>query len=144
MMYTELCNYKRMLQRKGTKKDEKLIIELLTRSFNDDKSVNYMVIQNERRIERITALMNYSFEMCYHFGEILISENNNGCALLLYWFFNTKSAKLKLLKNQLFQGRFLLDEKSRSKGRLFQQSSPRGVLLEGIAIPSFCYCSFPS
>ena len=73
-----------ILMRKVTKKDKKLVIELLTKSFEDNKSVNYIIIQDEKRIRRISALMDYSFEMCYHFGEILISEDNNGCALLLY------------------------------------------------------------
>lgn len=73
-----------ILMRKVTKKDKKLVIELLTKSFEDNKSVNYIIIQDQKRIQRISALMDYSFEMCYRFGEVFLSEDNNGCALLLY------------------------------------------------------------
>ena len=61
-----------------------LVIELLTKSFDDNQSVNYIVQQDYRRLQRIHALMEYSFEMCYHFGEVWLSNDKQACALILY------------------------------------------------------------
>jgi len=64
--------------------DKKLIIDILSRSFDDNQSVNYIVKQDEKRIRRIRSLMDYSFEMCYQFGEVLLSDDRKACALILY------------------------------------------------------------
>ena len=55
---------------KATAGDKALIVDILTKTFDDNKSVNYIVKQDERRTERIRELSNYSFEMCLRFGEI--------------------------------------------------------------------------
>lgn len=70
--------------RKATKKDKRLVIDLLTRSFQDNKSVNYIILNDHQYIRRIAALMDYSFEVCMRYGEVFLSEDNKGCALLLY------------------------------------------------------------
>ncbi len=69
---------------KATAIDKALIVEILTKAFDDNKSVNYIVKQDERRIERIRELSSYSFEMCLRFGEIFISEDRAACALILF------------------------------------------------------------
>lgn len=60
------------------------VIEILTESFEKNKSVNYVVKQDDRRKERIRGLMNYSYNVCNAFGEVWISEDEQACALVLY------------------------------------------------------------
>jgi ribosomal protein S18 acetylase RimI-like enzyme len=68
----------------ATSADKEIIISLLSEAFEDNKSVNYIVRQDEKRKERIKALMDYSFEQCMSFGKIYLSEDKNACALLLF------------------------------------------------------------
>lgn len=69
---------------KAGSKDKKLIIDILTQSFDTNKSTNYIVKQDKKRLKRLAALMDYSFEMCHRFGEVYLSDNKKGCALILY------------------------------------------------------------
>jgi len=41
--------------------DKGLVTELLSAAFNDNLSVNYIIRQEDKRKERILALMDYSF-----------------------------------------------------------------------------------
>jgi GNAT superfamily N-acetyltransferase len=61
-----------------------LAIEILTSAFTDNKSVNYIVRQDNRKMTRIKALMAYSFDMCMEFGDVFLNENGEACALILY------------------------------------------------------------
>lgn len=64
--------------------DKPLIIDLLTASFIDNKSVNYIIVRDEKKHRHIRALMDYSFEVCSMFGEVLLSDDRRACALVLY------------------------------------------------------------
>ncbi len=59
------------------------IVDILTRSFLDNKSVNYAIKQDARREQRIKKLMEYSFDICSLFGDVFISEDKKGCALVV-------------------------------------------------------------
>jgi ribosomal protein S18 acetylase RimI-like enzyme len=61
-----------------------LIVDMLLNAFKDNQSVNFIVKQDDKRLKRISALMEYSFEMCRLFGEIWLSDNLEACALTLY------------------------------------------------------------
>ena len=61
-----------------------LIVEMLTKAFDTNKSVNYVVKQDKKRIERIKKLVEYSFDVCYLFGDILLSDDKKASALILY------------------------------------------------------------
>jgi hypothetical protein len=50
--------------------DKPLIIDLLTRSFQKNKSVNYIVRYNRLPERGIYALMDYSFEVSLRYGEV--------------------------------------------------------------------------
>lgn len=63
---------------KAAYQDKELVVNILTRSFANNKSVNYIAKKS------ISSLMDYSFEICWLFGEILLSENKKACALILY------------------------------------------------------------
>lgn len=68
----------------STYENKKLVIGILTSSFVENKSVNYIVKQDNKRISRIQELMDYSFEVCYHFGKVYLSDDRKACALVLF------------------------------------------------------------
>nr|WP_294900361.1 GNAT family N-acetyltransferase [uncultured Pedobacter sp.] len=82
-------------------KDKELIIEILTSSFEKNESVNYIAKQDHKRIERIKSLMDYSFEMCYNYGSIYLTDDKKGCALVLYPHKKESSLKSILLDVKL-------------------------------------------
>ena len=69
---------------KATRKDKHLVVKLLSKAFFHNKSVNYIIQQDQRKEQRIQSLMDYSFEYCCLFGEVFLSEDNKACALILY------------------------------------------------------------
>ena len=69
---------------KATYSDKNTIVEILAGSFNDNKSVNYIVKQDKLRRERIKKLMAYSFDVCNSFGRVVLSENKKACALIIF------------------------------------------------------------
>lgn len=67
------------------KKDHKaIVVDILRESFDDNQSINYIVKQDGKRKDRIRQLMEYCFEMCLLKGQIFLSEDHNGCALILH------------------------------------------------------------
>ena len=64
-------------------KDKELIVDILAKSFDDNKSVNYIVKQDRNRAERLRKLMEYSFDVCDLFGEVFLSDDRKGCALIV-------------------------------------------------------------
>jgi len=71
-----------MLKVNRAKKE--LAVDILTSAFRDNKSVNYIVRQDNRKLLRIKALMAYSFDMCMEFGDVFLTEDGEACALILY------------------------------------------------------------
>lgn len=69
---------------KATDNDKQLILQILTASFADNRSVNYIIRKGEKQDKRIRALMNYSFEVCRRFGDVFLSSDRNACALIIY------------------------------------------------------------
>jgi GNAT superfamily N-acetyltransferase len=63
---------------------EELIIEILAKSFNANQSVSYIIKQDGNRLNRLRALMKYSFRLCLMFGDVYLSDDNTACALVLY------------------------------------------------------------
>ena len=64
--------------------DKPRVVEILSRSFKTNKSVNYVVKPDSKVNRRINRLMEYSFDMCNAFGEIWMDKGKNGCALILW------------------------------------------------------------
>lgn len=67
----------------ATKQHRKRVVQVLSESFDDNKSVNYIIKQDGKRKRRIRKLMEYSFDACHSFGKVFISEDGNACALVL-------------------------------------------------------------
>lgn len=86
---------------RASRNNKTQVIQILTKSFEDNQSVNYIVKQDSKRIERIRALMDYSFEVCFMFGEVYLSDDQKGCALVLYPDQKRFSIKSTLLDVQL-------------------------------------------
>jgi len=70
--------------RRATKHDRDVVVKILSRAFEDNKSVNYIVRQDKFRRKRIKALMDYSFQVCHLFGCVYLSDDNNACALISF------------------------------------------------------------
>ncbi len=70
--------------KKAEYKDKILVIDILTKSFDTNQSVNYIVKQDQKRVQRVTALMDYSFEVCFAFGDVFLSDDKKACALITY------------------------------------------------------------
>lgn len=68
---------------KAKYEDKQLVTNILSASFNDNKSVNYIVKQDSKREQRLRSLMEYSFDVCHLFGEVFLSDDKKGCALIL-------------------------------------------------------------
>lgn len=70
--------------KRATTADKKLVIGILTDSFRDNKSVQYIIQGSKDKDRALWELMDYSFEMCMSFGDVFLSKDNSGCVLLLY------------------------------------------------------------
>jgi ribosomal protein S18 acetylase RimI-like enzyme len=64
--------------------DKDTIVDILANSFNDNKSVNYIIKQDAQREKRIRVLMAYSFKVCHAFGRVVLSEDKKACALVVF------------------------------------------------------------
>ena len=63
--------------------DKTLVVDILVKSFNDNKSVNYIVKQDGKRAGRLRKLMEYAFDKCSLFGDIFLSDDKKACALVV-------------------------------------------------------------
>ena len=70
--------------KKANYADKSLVVDILAKSFDSNLSVNYIIQQDSNRKHRIQALMDYSFEVCYLFGEVFLSDDDKACALVVY------------------------------------------------------------
>lgn len=68
----------------ATHGDKPLLLQILSRAFAANGSVNYVVGQGDGQLNRTRALMKYSVEVCFRFGNIYFDEDRAACALVLY------------------------------------------------------------
>lgn len=64
--------------------DKELVVNILTRSFAQNRSVLAAVRRHGNAEKNIRGLMEYAFDLCIRYGEVLLSADKQGCALLLY------------------------------------------------------------
>jgi len=67
----------------ATYSDRKSAVQILSKSFDSNKSVEYVIKGGPKRRTQIRALMEYAFDMCMLFGEVYISDDKKACALIL-------------------------------------------------------------
>jgi ribosomal protein S18 acetylase RimI-like enzyme len=77
-------NLKRIPMRQATFEDKDIVVDILVQSFQDNRSVNYIIPQGHSREKRSRRLMRYSFDYCQLFGQVFLSDDNKACALLVY------------------------------------------------------------
>jgi GNAT superfamily N-acetyltransferase len=59
------------------------ILDILCQSFDNNKSVNFVVKQDKNRKKRLYLLMRYSLFLGKEFGYVFYNENHKSCAILL-------------------------------------------------------------
>ena len=59
------------------------VVDILSKAFDGNASVNFVVGLNGNRRKRIRGLMEYCYEYSELAGDILISTDRKGCALVL-------------------------------------------------------------
>ncbi|MBZ4188948.1 GNAT family N-acetyltransferase [Niabella beijingensis] len=69
--------------REAQNTDKSSVVEILARSFATNKSVNYIIGDGKKRTRRLNALMAYSYDFCKRNGEVFLSEDGSGCALIV-------------------------------------------------------------
>ncbi|MPR37421.1 GNAT family N-acetyltransferase [Salmonirosea aquatica] len=85
----------------ATHQDRELAIEILAQSFQDNLSVNYLIPQDSKRMQRIRELMAYSFDLCTLYGKAVLSENKKACALVIFPDLKRTSVQSLLLSGRL-------------------------------------------
>lgn len=68
---------------KATTEDKDSIVNILTAAFAGNRSVLYIVKNDNRIMQRVKKLMQYSFETCMRSGEVWLSDDKKACALFL-------------------------------------------------------------
>ncbi|MCL4639013.1 MAG: GNAT family N-acetyltransferase, partial [Olivibacter sp.] len=69
---------------KAEREDKKVVIDILTQSFASNQSIQYLVKNDKYFAERLAYLMDYSFDICYNFGEVYLSKDKMACALISF------------------------------------------------------------
>jgi len=64
--------------------EKELVIDILSKAFDLNQSVNYIIKQGPDRAAHVRALMNYSFKLCYQYGAVYLNEQKTACALVLF------------------------------------------------------------
>ena len=84
--------------RKATFNDKDLVVDILSQSFNENKSINFVVKQDKKRAQRVKTLMEYSFFTGMSSGAVYIDDTNLACAIFLHKKKTTLSSILWDLK----------------------------------------------
>ena len=61
---------------KATYSDKETIVDILTESFSENKSVNYIINKSGVKDFRVRQLMSYSFEYCFFFGKFILIQQS--------------------------------------------------------------------
>lgn len=70
--------------RKATAADKGLVIAILSKSFEKNKSTNHAIIQDNKKKKRLEYLIGYCFEVAYSWGDVFIGDEGDSCCLLVY------------------------------------------------------------
>lgn len=64
--------------------DKTSIVNMLTRAFDANGSVNFVVKQDRKTPQRINCLMNYAFEVCWKQGHVFLTDDKKGAAFIMF------------------------------------------------------------
>ncbi|GAB3251791.1 hypothetical protein GCM10027347_10440 [Larkinella harenae] len=107
--------------------DKNRVVEILTQAFIANLSVNYVISQGSNHRKSVKALMDYSFDVCWRFGEVFLSYNRKACALVVY-----PEQKRMTLRSILLNAKLVMRgigfqnlKKTLAREKLIQQVLPR-------------------
>lgn len=87
---------------KADKIHKQRVIDILSECFETNKTVNYIVKQDEKKKERIRFLMEYSFDMCLEAGQILMTDDMLGAIVC-----SNSTGKLPILEEAFQTAKFV-------------------------------------
>jgi ribosomal protein S18 acetylase RimI-like enzyme len=64
--------------------DKNLVVDILTKAFWDNLSVNYVIDPKKDKASAIKALMAYSFDVCMAYGSVFLNKDRDAAALFFY------------------------------------------------------------
>ena len=64
--------------------EKKIVVDILSQSFLENRSVNFVVKQDKKRVDRIKTLMSYSYFMGKKNGKVYLSDDQKSCAIVLF------------------------------------------------------------
>ena len=67
---------------KAEPKDKSIVVDILTKSFNENRSFNSIIKQDKNRVKRIRKVFEYYFDVCSKYGLIYLSDDKKGCAVI--------------------------------------------------------------
>ncbi len=70
--------------KRATRADRDLVVDILSTAFDENRSVNYIIPQDQFRKKRIRALMDYSFETCFLSGNVYLSDDEKAVVLVSF------------------------------------------------------------
>jgi len=73
--------------RRGTHSDKKLVVDILVTAFEplqEDNSINFIVRNDGKRLQRLHHFMGYLFDRAILYGDVFISDQENACILFNY------------------------------------------------------------
>ena len=110
--------------------DRDIIVNILMDSFRDNKSVNYIIKQDPKKEVRLKRLMDYSHDVCKLFGDVFITDDKAGCALIV-----KPDMKKTLLNSILLDAKFVAGclgltnlKKAMSRESKIKSQHPEGLL----------------
>lgn len=62
--------------------EKKLVVDIITEAFDDNKSVNYVIKQDRSRVSRIRGLITYSYNICKKYGAVFVNKDKNAVAMI--------------------------------------------------------------
>lgn len=67
----------------ASRTDRTRVVDILSASFDDNQSINYLIKQDAKRKQRLRHLMEYCFDVCLMEGAICLDEEEVACMLIL-------------------------------------------------------------
>ncbi len=116
--------------KRAEKSDRDTIVDILVKSFTDNKSVNYIIKQDEKRGVRLRRLMEYSHDVCKLYGDVFITDDKTGCALVVKPDMKKTSLNSVLLDAKFVVGCLGLSnlKKAMSREAKIKSQHPEGYL----------------
>ena len=110
--------------------DRATIVDILVSSFRDNKRVNYIIKQDAKKEVRLKLLMEYSHDVCKLSGDVFITDDKAGCALIV-----KPDKKKTSLKSILLDAKFVVSclglsnlKKAMSREGKIKSQHPTGQL----------------